>query len=82
MTLFGFVVSCQQKNQTEFPELLKQVLFNFYDGVKNKDFDKIEEATTPGFIAFTDGKIWSSDSMIDVLKSYPPNKANYSFDNF
>ena len=82
MMLLGIFLSCQQKNQTESPEVLKQVLFNFYDGVKNKDFDMIMDATTPDFIAFIDGKIWSTDSMINTLKSYPPYKADYSFDNF
>jgi len=80
--LLGIVVSCQQKNQTESPELLKQVLFDFSDGLKNKDFDKIKEVTTPDFTAFIDGKIWSYDSIISVLNSYPPYTAEYSFDNF
>ena len=82
MVLLGIVVSCQQKNQTESPELLKQVLFNFYDGIKNKDFDKIKETVTPDFRAFIDGKVWSTDSVINTLNSYPPYKADYSFDSF
>ncbi len=82
MVLLGIVVGCQQKNQTKSPELLKQVLFDFYDGIKNKDFDKIKEVTTPDFTLYVDGKIWSHDSIISVLNSYPPYKADYSFDNF
>jgi len=82
MTLFGIFMSCQQKNHAESPESLKQVLFNFYDGVKNKDFDMIKEATTPDFKAFIDGKVWSIDTMINTLNSYPPYKADYSFDDF
>jgi len=82
MVLAGVVVSCQQKKQPESPELLKQVLFDFYDGAKNKDFDKIEEAITHDFILYTDGKIWSNDSIVSALNSYPPHKVDYSFDNF
>ena len=82
MVLLGVVVSCQQKNQTKSPELLKQVLFDFYDGLKNKDFDKIKEVTTPDFTLYVDGNIWSHDSIISILNSYPPYKADYSFDNF
>ncbi|MEN8125978.1 MAG: nuclear transport factor 2 family protein [Bacteroidota bacterium] len=82
MVLFGIVVSCQQKNNTKSPELLKQVLFDFYDGIKNKDFDKIKEVTTPDFTLYVDGEIWSHDSLISVLNSYPPYNADYSFDNF
>jgi len=82
LTLFGIFTSCQQKNQAETPESLKQVLFNFYDGTKNKDFDKIKEATTQDFKAFIDGKVWTIDTMINTLNSYPPYKADYSFNNF
>ena len=82
MALFGIVVGCQQKDQSGSPELLKQVLFDFCDGIENKDFDKIKEATTPDFIAYVDGEVWSKDSMISVLNSYPPYSADYSFDNF
>jgi hypothetical protein len=82
MALFGIVVSCQQKNQTKSPELLKQVLFDFYDGIKDRDFDKIKEATTPDFILYVDGKAWSNDSIISALNTYPPYSADYSFDNF
>ena len=82
MVLFGIVVSCQQKNQTKSPELLKQVLFDFYDGIKDTDFDKIKEATTPEFILYVDGKVWSNDSIISTLNTYPPFSVDYSFDNF
>ncbi len=42
----------------------------------------IMDATTPDFIAFIDREIWSTDSMINALKSYPPYEADYSFDDF
>jgi hypothetical protein len=80
--LFGIVVSCQQKNQTKSPELLKQVLFDYYDSIKNKDFDKMKEATTADFIMYVDGNVWSNDSAISILNTYPPYSANYSFENF
>jgi len=82
MALFGIFMSCQQKNQTESPESLKQVLFNFYDGIKDRNLDKIKEATTADFILYVDGKVWSHDSIISVLNTYPPYSATYSFENF
>ena len=82
MALFGIVVSCQQKNQTKSPEQLKQVLFDFYDGVEVRDFDKIKEATTSDFILYVDGKVWPNDSIISVLNTYPPFSADFSFNNF
>ena len=82
MILICFFCNCRQEIQTESPEVIKQVLFDFYDGVKNKDFDMIVETTSPEFIAFIDGKRWSVDSMIQTLKSYPPFLVEYSFDDF
>ena len=82
MALFGIVVSCQQKNQTKSPEQLKQVLFDFYDGVEVRDFDKIKEATTSDFILYVDGEVWPNDSIISVLNTYPPFSADFSFNNF
>ena len=82
MMLPGILLSCQQKSQPESPEVLKQVLFDFYDGVEFKDFDKIRNATSSDFTAFIDGKIWNTDSMINILKSYPPFEVDYSYDDF
>lgn len=82
MAFFGIALSCQQQNQTKSPELLKQVIFDFYDGVKKKDFDKIKEVTTADFTLYVDGNIWSNDSILSILNSYPPYKVDYSFDNF
>jgi hypothetical protein len=82
LVFFSFIVSCQQKDHTKSPELLKQVLFDYYDGVKERDFDKIREATTADFILFVDGKVWSYDSIISILNTYPPYSANYSFEDF
>ncbi len=82
MALFGIVVSCQQKNQTKSPEQLKQVLFDLYDCIEDRDFDKIKEVTTSDFILYVDGKVWSNDSIISALNTYPPFSADYSFNNF
>ena len=84
MAGFCLLMSCEKDEDEPFdsPELLKQVLFNFYGGIANKDFDKIKEAITTDFILYVDGKAWTIDSMISALNSYPPYTADYSFDNF
>ncbi len=84
MAGFCLLMSCEKSEEEliDSPELLKQVLFNFYGGIANKDFDKIKEAITTDFILYGDGKAWTIDSMISALNSYPPYTADYSFDNF
>ena len=77
-------MACEKEEEEpiDSPELLKQVLFDFYDGIKDRDFDKIKEATTSDFILYVDGKALSNDSIISALNSYPPFSVEYSFDNF
>lgn len=43
------MISCideEEESEGKSPELLKQVLFDYYDGIKNKDFDKMKGATS------------------------------------
>ena len=72
----------EEETEGKSPELLKQALFDYYDGIKNKDFDKMMGATTADFITFVDGNVWTNDSAISVLNTYPPYTAIYSFENF
>ena len=76
--LFGF----QGKKKSDNPEQLKQVLTSYFDGIENRDFDKMKEVTTKDFVLFEDGKVWNNDSIINMIKGMPPFVAKYSFDNF
>ncbi len=77
-------VSCEKDEDEpiDSPELLKQVLFDFYDGITDRDFDKIKEATTSDFMLYIEGTAWSFDSIVNALSAYPPFVVDYSFDNF
>ena len=76
--LFGF----QGKKKSDNPEQLKQVLTSYFDGIENRNFDKMKEVTTKDFVLFEDGKVWNNDSIINMIKGMPPFDAKYTFNNF
>ena len=82
LALTGIMFGCQQNKPTDSPDVLKKVLIDYFDGMKNKDFDKMKSVTTPDFVIFEDGKVWNNDSLINVIKTFPPFKIDYKFDNF
>ena len=82
IVLSGLMLSCQQNKPVDSPEVLKQVLFDYFDGIKNNDFDKMKAVTTTDFTLFEDGKIWNNDSIIGFIKMFPDSKIDYTFDNF
>jgi ketosteroid isomerase-like protein len=64
------------------PEKLKQVLLNYFEGIKNRDFKKMIEATTDDFLVYEEGKVWNNDSVFKEMKRLPYTTANFKFDNF
>ena len=80
--LLGLTTSCQQNKPTDNPENLKQVLFDYFDGIKNKDLNKMNDVTTSDFIIYEDGKVWNNDSLMNFLNTFPKYTADYTFDNF
>ena len=77
-----FIYACNQNKQTDNPEKLKDVLKEYFQGVENKDFQKMMDLTTKDFVSIDDGTIFTSDSIIKVIKCYPNLKAKYTLDNF
>jgi hypothetical protein len=79
LVLFG----CQQTQPMDSPEVLKQILFDYYDGIKVKDLRKLNAVTTDNFILFEDGKVWNNDSLVTNLnKYYKTFDASFSQDSF
>jgi hypothetical protein len=76
-------LGCQQNQPTDDPEIIKKILFDYFDGIKAKDLNKLNELTTKDFVLFEGGSVWNNDSLIAAInehyKSFDPT---YSFDNF
>lgn len=82
LVLVGLLNACQYNNPTDDPENVKRVLLDYFDGIKNKDFQKMKDVTTSDFILYEDGKVFNNDSLINMLNTFPKFKAVYTFDNF
>jgi hypothetical protein len=75
----GLLTSCQQKKDD--PEVLKQILTDYFDGIKTQDIAKLNSLTTSDFVLFEDGKIWTNDSLVTIKDKFKSFKGEWKFDN-
>jgi hypothetical protein len=73
--LIGYLCSCHQSIDNE--DSVKQALNSYFDGIKNKDIQKMNDVTTKDFILFEDGKVWNNDSLFNRITTLPKFTANY-----
>jgi ketosteroid isomerase-like protein len=76
---FGLLTSCAQKKDD--PEILKQVLTDYFDGIKARDLEKLNSLTTSDFVLFEDGKIWNNDSLVRPNPNIKSFEGKWTFDN-
>jgi hypothetical protein len=75
------LTACRNKS-TDDPEKLKQVLINYFDGIKNKDTKKMIDVTTDDFLLYENGRAWNNDSVFMNMKRNSPYTVEFIFDNF
>ncbi len=82
--IFGiyFSANSQHANPTTEVEKLKKVLLDYFEGIKNRDTNKMIEVTTQDFVAYEEGKVYNNDSVFRDMKKLPYISANFKFDNF
>lgn len=74
--------SCQQKKDISTEkEKVKTALLNYYDALKNRDFDKLKAATTADFILYENGEVLNNDSTINFFRNFPKFTVQYKFDS-
>lgn len=79
LSLFSF--TCCDRQQTGDAENIKATLNSYFRSVENKDFQKMKELTTSDYVSFEDGKIYTHDQLIEIIKLYPNLKATYTADS-
>jgi len=82
LLLLGLLFGCQEEKKLDNPDQLKQVLLNYFDGIKNIDLDEMKAVTTSDYLLFENGQVWNNDSIYNFLKALPPFVAVYKLDNF
>ncbi|HLK28383.1 MAG TPA: nuclear transport factor 2 family protein [Puia sp.] len=82
VAIFCLLMSCTQSKSTDNPEVLKKVLTSYFEGIENKDFDKLKSLTTDDFILYEDGRVWNNDSGFANIRRHMPFTVKYKLDNF
>lgn len=75
----GLLTSCQEKKDD--PEVLKQILTDYFDGIRTQDLDKLNSLTTSDFVLFEDGRIWTNDSLVTIKDRFKSFKGEWKFEN-
>ncbi len=75
----GLLTNCEQKKDD--PEILKNILIDYFDGIKTQDLEKLNSLTTRDFVLFEDGKIWTNDSLVKINEKFNSFKLDWKFDN-
>jgi len=72
------LIACKQNRSADDTELLKRTLTDYFDGISNKDFLKMKQATTSDFILFEDGRVWNNDSAFSNIRKHVPFTVKYT----
>lgn len=77
--MFCLVASCEQKKDN--PEILKKILFDYFEGIKTQDLEKLNSLTTSDFRLFENGKIWTNDSIATIKKKFNSFTGEWKLEN-
>lgn len=77
----GVLSSCKQTQSTDDPQILASVLQDYFDGVRNRDVNKLKAVTTDDFVLFEDGRVWTNDSLINSLSAFKSVRGTIKPDN-
>jgi len=72
--------SCQNKKIDE-SDAMKQVLLNYFDGIKTHDTLKMSGVSTSDARIYEEGKVWTNDSVFAVMRQLHYS-VNFTFDHF
>ena len=77
----GLLAGCGQHKPTDNEENLRQVLVNYFDGIKHNDHKKMTDAITDDFLLYEEGHSWNNDSVYMNIERSSPFRAEFTFDN-
>ena len=79
--IFSCFSSCKHDSSDNNSDVVKQILFYYFDGIKNRDLQKLNALTTADFVLYEDGKIFNNDSLINLLNSFSKFSAKFELDS-
>src|SRR5688500_60225 len=82
LVAISLLSSCAPNKPIDDPEKVKQVIYNYFDGISTKNFQKMKDACTADFVLYEDGKVFNNDSLFNLINAMPKYTAKYDFKNF
>lgn len=79
--LFGLALLTNCKEKKDDPEILKNILVEYFDGIKTRDLAKLNSLTTKDFVLFEDGVIFTNDSLVKPNPYVKSFQGTWTFDN-
>lgn len=73
-------ICCSPEKKTD-PEIFRQLLTSYFDGIKHRDVAKMNSLTTSDFVLFEDGRVWNNDSLVNYLNRNKSFDGEWTFDN-
>lgn len=74
--------SCKQTESKEKPEVLIQVLTNYFDGIKSHDSAKMAQYCTDDYVLFESGKVWNNDSLWNEIEKFKDIRVEFKAGNY
>jgi ketosteroid isomerase-like protein len=75
----SLMAGCRQKKDN--PEIHKNILANYFDGIKTQDLQKLNSLTTSDFVLFENGKIWTNDSIATIKDKFNSFTGEWKLEN-
>lgn len=79
--LLGLLLLTNCKAKKDDPEILKNILVEYFDGIKTKDLAKLNSLTTKDFVLFEDGVIFTNDSLVKPNPYVKSFQGTWTFDH-
>jgi lysophospholipase L1-like esterase len=79
MVLFG---GCGTGRPADDPNILKGLVLNYFDGVRDKSLRQLQTVSTDDFVIWEFGKIWNNDSVFKNIRYHTPFSVRFELTDF
>lgn len=77
-----FLTACTRPEIKDDKDKVKAVLIDYFDGIKNRDLEKMTANTTTDYLLFESGKVWNNDSLWADLQHFKDQRIEFRLDHF
>jgi ketosteroid isomerase-like protein len=76
------LVSCQSESDSQTKkEELKTIVSDYHNAMGKKDLQKMKSLTTPDFVMYDEGVIYSNETAVKSMEQFPAFTVTFKFDS-